>query len=168
MDEIVNRVAKSGLITFDLETLWPEREVVEYDLAQNLWQGLVLREKEFRDFVKNHDWSTFQDHHVGLLCSADAIVPSWAYMLLTTALEPYAASVEFGEKEKVTHRKVLQAIEQLNEADFKDARVIIKGCGDREVPMDVWVAITARLKPWVKILMYGEPCSTVPVYKRKG
>lgn len=165
-EEIVNRVANSGLITFNLEDLFPEGERVLYDIKDNLWQGMALKEKDFRDFVKQHDWSFYQDKFVALYCSVDAIVPTWAYMLLTTQLAPFAKRVVFGNLTELENVLLEEAIAQINPKDYLDARVVIKGCSNREVPVSAYVKLTEILQPVAKILMYGEPCSTVPLYKK--
>jgi hypothetical protein len=166
-EQIINRVAKSGLIQLDMGDFFPTQEIVEYDLAQNLWQGIALKEKDFRDFIKTNDWSVYTGKHVALFCSADAIIPSWAYMFLSSAVQAYVLSVNFGNKSDVEQQLLLNNINSINQQEYQDARVIIKGCGDKPVSEAAWVAITQKLQPVVKSLMFGEPCSTVPVYKRK-
>jgi len=164
--EIVNRVSKSSLIQLDMADFFPKEEIVGYDISQNLWQGFALKEKDFRDFIKNNDWPQFKGKHVALHCKADAIVPVWAYMLLTTSLKVHAQSVLFGNEKNVEQQLLIKTIEALNQADYIDARVVIKGCSDKEVSEGAWVAITNKLQPVVKTIMFGEPCSTVPVYKK--
>ncbi len=164
--EIINRVAKSGLIQLDMADFFPSEEIVEYDIAQNLWQGIALKEKDFRDFIKGNDWTEYEGKHVGLICSADAIVPSWAYMLLTSALQEFAVSIHFGTKNEVEQALLVKSIEVLNQEDYTDKRIVIKGCGDKPVSESAWVAMTNKLQPVAKSIMYGEPCSTVPVYKK--
>ena len=165
-DEIVNRVASSGLITFNLEDLYPEGERVLYDIKDNLWQGIALKEKDFREFVKDHDWSVYKDKYVALHCSVDAIVPTWAYMLLTTKLQPYARKVIFGDLAQLETFLFEERLAALNPEDYRDTRVVVKGCSDKSVPPEAYVKLTALLQPVVKALMYGEPCSTVPLYKK--
>ncbi|MBL4706888.1 MAG: DUF2480 family protein [Flavobacteriales bacterium] len=165
-EEIINRVVNSGLITFNLEELFPEGERVLYDIKANLWQELALKEKDFRDFVKEHDWSMYQGQFVALHCSVDAIIPTWAYMLLATKLAPFAKKVVFGNLKELETVLFDEAIAKINPQDYQDARVVIKGCSDREVPTSAYVKLTALLQPVAKILMYGEPCSTVPLYKK--
>lgn len=166
-ENIVNKVAQSGLVSLDLATVKPDGERVLYDIKDNLFHGLMLREKDFREFIKTHDWSQYQDKHIAITCSADAIVPTWAYMLLSTKFSEYAANVIFGNLEELENYLFEKAIENWDIEQFKDQKIVIKGCGDIYVPVSAFVSITAKLKPVVKSLMYGEPCSTVPLFKRK-
>lgn len=164
---IVNRVANSSLVTIDLEEYYPQGEKVVYDIAEQLFQGLILREKDFREHIKTHDWSQYQDKYVAVYCSADAIVPTWAYMLLTSKLVPYAKDIIFGDLENLNKQLLLQNINQINVEDFVDAKIVIKGCGDLNISAFAYVEITKLLQPRSKSIMYGEPCSMVPVYKKK-
>jgi hypothetical protein len=166
-ENIVNKVAQSGLISFDLAELYPQGDRVLYDIKDNLFHGLILREKDFREFVKEHDWSSYADKHIAIICSADAVVPTWAYMLLANKLAPFAASVIFGDLETLETILFQRAMEKLNLETYRDQRVVIKGCGDIAVPTSAYVQITTKLTGIVKSIMYGEPCSTVPIYKRK-
>ncbi len=166
-EPIVNRVARSALITLDLADFYHPGERLVYDLAQNLYQGLILKEKDFRAFVKEHDWSAYAGKNVALTCTAEAIIPTWAYMLLASALTPHAHLVVFGTLEQLEQALFQQALSRLNPEDYRDQRVVIKGCGEVPVPEYAYVEITRLLRPVVKSLMYGEPCSTVPVFKRK-
>jgi hypothetical protein len=165
-NEIINKVSQSGLVTIDLEEFYPSGERVLFDIKNLLYQGLILREKDFREFIKNKDWSEYKDKYVGLICSADAIVPTWAYMLLATELEPYAKKVVFGDLEILDTLLYNEILSKINVDDYKDARVVVKGCGDLPVPKSAYVEITRLLRPVVKSIMYGEPCSTVPLYKK--
>lgn len=166
--EIINKVANSGLINLDLADYYPKGERVVYDIKQNLWQEFVLKEKDFRLFVKENDWSVYQDKYVALINSADAIVPSWAFMILTDALEPFAKEVVNGDLETMETVIFLNSMEKnLNPSDYKDQRVIIKGCGEIPIPDSAFVKAVNLLKPVVKSLMYGEACSAVPVFKKR-
>ncbi|RZV65896.1 MAG: DUF2480 family protein [Flavobacteriaceae bacterium] len=165
-DEIVNRVANSKLITFDLEEFYPEGERVALDIKDWLFEGLVLREKEFRASLKNHDWPQYQNNFVALHCSTDAVVPAWAYMLITTYLEPYAKKIVVGNLEDLEVTIFQEIINKLDVAQFKDKPVIIKGCSNKPVPMNAYIQITSKLKSVAKSVMYGEACSSVPLYKR--
>lgn len=167
-ENIVNKVAQSGLITVDLADFAPKEEIVIYDMKANLFQGLILREKDFRAFIKEHDWSQYAGKHIGIICSADAIVPTWAYMLLTNKLEPYALSVHFGDKNTVLDNLFRDALQAVDFQSYVDQRVVVKGCGDIYVPESAFIQFTAGLSKVVKSIMYGEPCSTVPVFKRKA
>lgn len=164
--EIINRVAASGLVTLDLETLYHPGERVLYDLKDNLYQGLILREKEFRAFLKEHDWSQYTGKNVAVTCSEDAIVPTWAYMLLAIQLQPYAHTVVFGSLADLEEKLYFDAIAQLNPNTYRDARVVVKGCSKIPVPTAAYVEVVRLLKPVVQSLLFGEPCSTVPLYKR--
>lgn len=166
-ENIVNRVAQSGLISFDLADLYPQGERVLYDIKDNLFHGLILREKDFREFVKSHDWAQYAGKHVAITCSADAIVPTWAYMLLASRMAPYAANIVFGDLRALETMLFHKALAQFDLERFRDERVVIKGCGDIEIPESAYVEVTARLTGVAKSIMYGEPCSTVPVFKRK-
>ncbi len=166
-ENIINKVAQSGLVSFDPAELYPEGERFLYDIKDNLFHGLMLREKDFREFVKEHDWSQYAGKHVAITCSTDAIVPTWAYMLLSTKLSPYARTIFFGNLQELESVLFKQAIDRLDLERFRDQRVVIKGCGDIPVPVSAYVALTSHLNGVVKSLMYGEPCSTVPVFKRK-
>jgi len=163
---IVNKVSQSGLITIDLEEYYPAGQRILFDIKEHLFQGLILREKDFREFIKNEDWSKYRDCYVALTCSADAIVPTWAYMLLATQLEPLAKKVVFGNLETLETILYNEILSKINIEDYKDARIVIKGCGNLPVPKAAYVQITSLLRPVAKSIMYGEPCSTVPLYKQ--
>ena len=164
--EIVNRVASSGIITIDLEEFYPQGERVLFDIKEQLFQGLILKEKDFRDFVKNEDWRKYTDKYVALICSADAVVPAWAYMLLAIQVEPYVKKVVFGDLETLETVLYNEILNKLNINEYKDARVVIKGCGHLPVPKAAYVEITRLLRPVAKSIMYGEACSMVPLYKQ--
>jgi hypothetical protein len=166
-ETIVNKVAASGLLTFDLAQLYTEGPRVVLDIKDQLFHGLILREKDFRAYIKENDWKVYQDHHVAIICSADAIVPTWAYMLLATALQPYAKSFVFGDLETLETVLFERALQQLPMDTFVDQRVVLKGCGDIPVPTSAFVEFTRKVSEVAQSLFYGEPCSTVPVYKRK-
>ncbi|MGI4749160.1 MAG: DUF2480 family protein [Janthinobacterium lividum] len=166
-ENIVNKVAQSGLVTFDPASLYSVGERILYDIKDNLFMGLMLREKDFREFIKQHDWQQYQDKFVAVTCSADAIVPTWAYMLLANKLASIAQKVVFGGLDLLETVLYEEAISQMDLEKFRDQRVVIKGCGDITVPESAYVSLTFRLTSVVKSILYGEPCSTVPVYKRK-
>lgn len=165
-EEIVNRVAQSKLITFNLEDYYPKGQRFLFDLSQWLFEGFVLKEKDFRDQAKAHDWSQYRDQYVALNCSTDAIVPAWAYMLISTYLEPYAKKVVIGDLENLESHLYQEVIENMDVSDLKDKPVIIKGCSNKPVPKNAYIFLIKKLQPVVKSLMYGEACSSVPLYKQ--
>lgn len=168
MEEIVNKVAQSGLITLDLKDLLPQEDaLMAFDLEPFLFRSLLLREKDFRAAMKEHDWSVYAGKHVAVFCSSDAIIPMWAYMLIGTYLENVASSFTFATVAQMKQQLLVQTIQQMDIQPYEDGRIVIKGCGDESIPEAAFLAITQKLKPVVKTLMYGEPCSTVPIYKRK-
>jgi hypothetical protein len=165
-DAIINKVQQSGLITIDLEDYFHTGEKVLFDIKHYLYEGIILKEKDFRAFLKEHNWEQYKDKNVAITCSVDAIIPTWAYMLLASKLQPYVHLVVFGNLKEL-HAKIFSAaIAQINVADFTQAKVVIKGCGKLEVPVSAYVELTNKLLPVVSSIMYGEPCSTVPVYKQ--
>lgn len=164
--EIVNRVATSGIVSLDLEELYHPGERVIFDIKDQLFQGLILREKDFREFLKNHDWSQYTGKNIGIICSEDAIVPTWAYMLLAVQLQPFANSVVFGDLNALEEKLFNDAISKIDLKEFEDKRVVVKGCSKVSVPVSAYVEVARLLKPVVKSLMFGEPCSTVPLYKK--
>ncbi|MBC7893382.1 MAG: DUF2480 family protein [Sphingobacteriaceae bacterium] len=164
--EIINRVASSGLVTLDLEELYHPGERVVYDLKDNLFMGLILKEKDFREFLKIHDWTQYAGKNVAIICSEDAIVPTWAYMLLAVQLEPYAHTFIFGDLRALEEKLFLEALEHIDSETYRDARVVVKGCSKVSVPTAAYVELTRLLRPVVQSLLFGEPCSTVPLYKR--
>jgi hypothetical protein len=167
MDEIINKVGQSGLIQLDLEELRPSGERIFFDLAPCLFMGLALKEKDFRAFVQEHDWTQYQSKHVAVGCSVDAIIPTWAYMLISIHLASYAQTTVFGtlaDLEKTLYSAVLN---ELDLSPYRDGRIVIKGCSKESVPTDVYVQISTLFQPIVKSLFFGEPCSTVPLYKQK-
>lgn len=166
-ENIVNKVAQSGLISFDLADLHHPGERVVYDIKENLFHGLMLREKDFREFIKDHNWESYSGKNVAVICSADAIVPTWAYMLLASKLAPFANYTVFGDLEVLETTLYLNALDKLDLSKYKDQRLVIKGCGDIYVPTAAFMAITTKLSTIAKSIMYGEPCSTVPIFKRK-
>lgn len=167
-ENIVNKVAKSGLITIDLQDFYPEDEIVVYDIKQNLFHELILKEKDFRAFVKDHDWGQYEGKHVAVTCSADAIIPTWAYMLITSRLQEFAKSIHFGNEKEVLEKIYLNSIGDIDFEQYEDKRLVIKGCSDKPVPEAAYILFTQKLIGVAKSVMYGEPCSTVPVYKRKS
>lgn len=167
-NEIVNKVSTSGIVTINLEDFYIKGERVLFDIKPLLFQELILKEKDFREFIKNNDWSQYQNKMVALTCTADAIVPTWAYMLLTLALQPFAKKVVFGDLQTLETLLFAEQLEKVDVKDYKDARVVIKGCGDIDLPKNAYVQLTALLQPYVKSIMYGEPCSTVPLYKKNN
>ncbi len=166
-DIIENKVAKSGLITLDLEELRPAWNVMGLDLVDSLWEGMALKEKDFRLFVQEHDWSQYNDAAVYIHCSTDAIIPTWAYMLIGTHLQNVSSYSIVGEKKELEQMLWLEWVRKLDLAKYEDQRVILKGCSDEAIPESVYLALTSKLTSVVKSLMFGEPCSTVPVFKKK-
>lgn len=166
-EPILNRVAQSKIITFNLEDYYLEGQRILLDIKDWLYEGLILREKEFRKALAEHDWAQYQDVFVALHCSSDAIIPGWAYMLIATKLEPYASKILQGDLEQLETSLYQSVIEQLDVSEFKDRLVIIKGCTNKPVPPNAYLLITQKLQPVVKSLMYGEACSSVPLFKEK-
>lgn len=164
---IVNKVAESGLITLNLEAYLPKGEFVTFDLKDHLFMGLILKEKDFREALKNTDWSTYQGKNVAVTCTADAIIPLWAYMLVVTYLQPVAAEVLVGTEAELYRHIVLKNLAALDTVPLQDQRVVVKGCGDIQIDAYAYGEVTRVLRPFVKSIMYGEPCSTVPIYKKK-
>jgi hypothetical protein len=164
--EFVNKVANSGLITIDLAELVHPGERIVYDIKDNLFHGLMLKEKDFRAFIKEHDWSQYSGKNVAIICSTDAIVPTWAYMLLQIKLEPYANLAIYGDLKALEQALFQQALSRMDLEEYRDGKIVIKGCGSELVTEFAYVELTRLLRPIVQSLMYGEPCSTVPLYKR--
>ena len=165
-DEIINRIEKSGLIQINLDDYYPQEERVIFDLKNVLVNEFVLIEKDFRDFVKNNDWSVYQDKYVNVLCSADAIVPLWAFMLIVSHLKPYAKKVVMGSKQDLEKAIFNDIFDQLDFDEFINKNVIVKGCGKFPIPESVFVEFTYRLQNVAKKIMFGEACSAVPLYKK--
>lgn len=166
-DEIINRVANSKLMTLDLEDYYPNGQRILFDIKDWLLEGLVLREKEFRKLASEHHWSQYQGAYVALTCSTDAIIPGWAYMLLSIHLEPYAKRVVIGNLEALETAIFHDVLNNLNVSEFMDKPVIIKGCSNKPVPQNAYILAINKLKPIAKSIMYGEACSSVPLYKKK-
>lgn len=166
MDEIKNKVSESGLLQFDLEELYLQGERILFDLKPWLFEELILKEKDFREQIKNHDWSQYKNKFVAITCSVDAVIPTWAYMLVVTQLEPIARRVIFGSLNSFEEQLFNEEISKLDPEKFRNQKVVIKGCGDH-VPVSAYIEFTRFLRPLAKSIMYGEPCSTVPVYKAK-
>jgi hypothetical protein len=164
--EIVNRVAASALKTFDLELLYQPGERVWMDIRDRLYEGLILREKDFRLWLKDHDWSAYRDKFVAIGCSSDAIIPTWAFMLMGVALQPFARKVVYGTREEMESLLYREALEGVNWEEFRDAKVVVKGCSRVNVPIQAYVDAVSRLRPVAASIMFGEPCSTVPLFKR--
>ena len=165
-DEFVNKVAESGLISFDLEDYYPKGTIRVFDLKEYLFMGLILKEKDFRAALQTTDWNSYKGAYVAITCSADAIIPMWAYMLVASNLQPVAVDVVFGDEKKLISTILLKNIQAVKGEEYTDKRVVVKGCGEVEIPETAYVEITNKLRPFVKSIMYGEPCSTVPIYKK--
>lgn len=166
-NDIINRVANSKLITIDLEDFYPSGKRVVFDIKDWLFEGFVLREKEFRTKASEFDWSQFQDCYVALTCSSDAIIPGWAYMLLSIHLQPFSKKTVIGNLDTLETSIYQDLINNLDVSDFKDKPIIIKGCSKKPVPQNAFIMLTTKLKPIAKSIMYGEACSSVPLYKNK-
>ncbi|HLT06876.1 MAG TPA: DUF2480 family protein [Cyclobacteriaceae bacterium] len=167
MNEIVNRVANSPIVTIDLEQYYTPGERMAFDLRNHLYQGLVLREKDFREALKHMDWEKYRGKYVAIFCGVDAIVPTWAFMLVMTYLEGVAAEVVMGNMEVLEQYLFEKALESINPEEFRDRPVVIKGCSKVAVPLFAYGEIVKKLKGTARSIMYGEPCSTVPLYKQK-
>ena len=165
-DVIVNRVAKSSLITLNLEDYYSQGERVVYDIKDNLYEGIALKEKEFREFVKENDWMIYKNKNVALTCSVDAVIPTWAYMLLTVHISPYANRVIWGDLEILEQALFQDALSKIDLNEFKGAKVIVKGCGSIPIPPSAYVEITRLLMPVAMSIMFGEACSAVPLFKK--
>ncbi|MEN8247929.1 MAG: DUF2480 family protein [Bacteroidota bacterium] len=155
-----------GLVTLDLEEFYHHGEHVIYDLRQNLFQDSIIREEEFRAFVSDYDWSQYEDKNVVITCSANAIIPTWTYMLLSSAIAPYANYVYYGDISDINDVLFKNALSKLDIEQFRNERVVLKGCGSKKVPLSAYVDIVRLLQPVVQSIMYGDPCSTVPIYRR--
>ncbi len=167
-DEIINRVANNqNLITFDLEDYYPEGERILFDIKDWLFEGLILREKDFRKHAADHNWAQYQDKYVALTCSTDAIIPGWAYLLLTSSLIPYTKKVVVGSLEILETILYNEIINDLDVSEYQDKLLIIKGCANKPVPEGAYISLIQKLQPIAKSIMYGEACSSVPLYKRK-
>ena len=166
-EPFINKVAESGLISLDLAQYIPNNDIVVFDIKPYLFKELILKEKDFRASLAIIDWSEFENKIVGVFCSTDAIIPMWANMLIVANVSPYAKSVYFGDENKTRELVLLEEIQKIDASSFTDQRVVVKGCGDTPIGESAFIAITQKLRPVVKSIMYGEPCSTVPVYKKK-
>ncbi|MBS1545971.1 MAG: DUF2480 family protein [Bacteroidetes bacterium] len=162
---ITNKVASSGVVTLDLEELYPQGERVVFDLKPLLWQEMALREDDLRTFCKTHDWAQYRGKFVAVHCSADAIVPTWAFMLVAVYLQPHAAFITQGDAEQLERAIFTRFVQQLDVEPWRGARVMVKGCSKLPVPLNAYVELSAKLLPVVKSLMFGEPCGAVPLYK---
>ncbi len=165
--EIINKVANSKLITIDLEDWYIEGTRSIFDISDWLFEGLILREKEFRNHVSQHNWSQYKDHFVALRCSSDAIIPGWAYLLITTAISPYAKKVIVGNLEQLETLLYEAKINSITTNQYIDKPVIIKGCSNKPVPENAYISLLQKIQPVAKSIMYGEACSSVPLYKKK-
>jgi len=165
-EDFVNKVSESSIITLDLEDFYPKEESAVFDMKDHLFMGLILKEKDFREAMKTLDLTPYKDKNIAITCSADAIIPVWAYMLAASYLQPIAKELVFGDADFLHKTMFLKNIEKINAEDYRDQRVVIKGCGELPISEIAYVAITNKLRPVAKSIMYGEPCSTVPVYKK--
>ena len=164
-DEIVNRVANSQLKTIDLEELYPQGERISIDIKNWLFQELILKESEFREHLKNHDWEQYKNQYVALTCTSDAIIPSWAFMLITTYVSPFAKKIVVGNLKDLETSIFYDIISNFNIEDYKNRPVIIKGCATKPIPATAYTSLIEKLQPIAKSIMFGEACSTVPLFK---
>lgn len=167
MEQIVNKVAESSIITLDLEQFYPKGEIAVFDMKDHLFMGLILKEKDFRAALQTLDWDQYKEKNVAVTCSADAIIPVWAYMLVASYLQPVAKEIVFGDEKTLVQTIISRNLSQIDAQDYNDKRVVIKGCGEISIPDAAYMEVTAKLRPFAKSIMYGEPCSTVPIFKKK-
>jgi len=164
---LINRIANSGLITINLEEYFPQREMVAFDIKDHLFMEMILKEKDFRAALKEHPWEElYKDKILLIYCSADAIIPLWAYMLITAYAQPYADSIFQGKEEDFLISHYDKVLEEFDAASHEGKRIVIKGCSDKPVPPSAYMKITSLLRPFAQSVMFGEPCSTVPIFKR--
>ncbi|MBK8142673.1 MAG: DUF2480 family protein [Chitinophagaceae bacterium] len=166
-EPFINKVAESGLITLDLEKWYPRGEAAVFDMKDYLFMGMILKEKDFREALKQMDWSVYEGKNVAVTCSADAVIPVWAYMLVAAYLQPVAKEIVMGDEKELHKTLFLKNLSSINLEEYTDKRIVIKGCGETPIADYVYMEITKLLRSVVKSIMYGEPCSTVPVYKKK-
>ena len=166
-DTFINKVAESGLISFDLEEYYPKEPIKVFDLKPYLFMELILKEKDFRAALQTTNWEIYKGTNVAITCSADAIIPMWAYMLVAGYLQPVAVNVVFGDEKNLINTLLLKNIATVKGEEYTDKRVVVKGCGEVAIPETAYVEITNKLLPFAKSIMYGEPCSTVPIYKKR-
>lgn len=167
-EEIINKVAQSDLVTINLEDFYPKGERVLFDLKPWLFEELILKEKDFREQIKNHDWSQYKNKFVAVTCTADAIIPTWAFMLVASALTPFAQKIVFGDLKKLDEEIFQEQIQKLNIENYRDEKIIIRGCSTIDVPVSAYVELISRLRPVAKSIMYGDACSTVPLFKKSS
>ena len=163
---LVNRVAESGLITLNLEDFFPSGEIAVFDLKNFLFMELILKEKDFRAALKAHDWAQYQDKILLVYCSSDAIIPVWAYMLVAAYAQPYARDIFNGREQAYYETAFLKALDKLELSRYQGQRIVVKGCSHHPVPPAAYLELTRLLRPVAQSIMYGEPCSTVPIYKK--
>ncbi len=166
MDEIVNKVANSVLEVFDLEDYYTSGIRTQLDISQWLLDGFLLKEKDFREALKIHDWSQFQNHFVAIHCSTDAIIPAWASILVTVYLSPFAKKVVVGNLTDLETSLYQEILSTLDYSKYQDKPIILKGCSKKPVPESAYIMAIQKLQPFVKSIMYGEACSAVPLYKK--
>lgn len=162
----INKVAESGLITLDLEDWYPKEQVAVFDLKEHLFMGMIVKEKEFRESLKQIDWEQYRNKYVSIVCSVDAIIPMWSFMLVASYLQPVCIDMVIGDENELRKQIFLKKLNTIKPEEYADQRVIVKGCGDLPIGEFAYMEITKILRPHVKTLMYGEPCSTVPIYKK--
>ena len=166
-EEIINRVANSKLVTFNLEEFYPKGKRVLFDIKDWLFEEIILKEKDFREFVKNHDWSQYQDNYIALICSSDAIIPSWAFLLVAAEVSPFAKKIVVGNLELLETVIFNDVINRFDVSDLENKPIIIKGCSEKPIPPSAYTLLIHKLQPIAKNIMFGEACSTVPLYKSK-
>lgn len=166
-EPFINKVAESGLITLDMEKWYPRGETAVFDMKDYLFMGMILKEKDFREALKKIDWENYRNKNVAVTCSADAIIPVWAYMLVATYLQPIAKEIVMGDEKELHKTIFLKNLSAIDIKEYTDKKVVIKGCGETPIADYVYMEITKLLRPVVKSIMYGEPCSTVPVFKKR-
>lgn len=167
-DEVVNRVSNSSLVTLDLEQLHDSNPRTLLDIKDWLYQGIILKEKQFREHIKSNNWAQYKNHNVAITCSTDAIIPTWAFMLVAVSLQPYVNKQIFGSLVELETQLYLIALDKIDWQKYKQAKVVIKGCSKVEVPIAIYVDAIARLRPLSASIMFGEPCSTVPLFKKRN
>ena len=164
---IKNKVAESGIMSLDLEDFYPKGDIVVFDIKDYLFMGLILKEKDFRLALQNVEIENYRDKYVAVTCTADAIIPMWAYMLIASTLQPVAKDVVYGNEQTLINTVFIKNLARINGEEYADKRVVVKGCGDVQIPETAYLEITNILRPHAKSIMYGEPCSTVPIYKKR-